>query len=269
MTKEDFYFKISMISYKTGRPYNQILRDEARRIQTAGGDELEELKEGNPFLTDEDIVFLKEHRSNEALDKYVEKIRKAMKESRGSNQQENETRKVKGLEMNTKLINRLTGFAVIREEKTGRIHIYYQDPRKKSLKGKLESSTGMVTATSGFYVNFEEFMEKMISEILASADEPIRLIKYDRTEISFEEAMKEIYEEVRGYGYINFGNEIGKRKVDTLEQLKDLQLKSTESFQGEPLKTGVYIRRDVLISVLERYKIVPKEEKKEGEIHSK
>ena len=154
-----------------------------------------------------------------------------------------------------KIADLLNGFAVVREEKTGRAHLYHHDAKTDSLKGEKVFINNQLKVDSGYYVNYQEYIDQMLDEIVAKypAPEEIRFVRDDQEERSLNEVLEEAFAILMQQGALRFGKELQGKKITTYKELRSLQLEGTEEYANEPLKVGVYVRRDVLTRIFARY----------------
>ena len=164
-----------------------------------------------------------------------------------------------------KITDLLNGFAVVRESKTGRTHLYYHDAKSDSLKGKTTFYNNQLNIESGYYINFDEYISKMMGQIVDQFPEVTKLtfIRNDGLERTPMEVSEEAFAIARKEGAIRFGKALQKANIESYNQLLNAKLDSMEEYQGEQLKSGFYVRRDVLARIFNCYKVrvtLPKKE---------
>ncbi len=154
-----------------------------------------------------------------------------------------------------KIADLLNGFAVIKEEKTGRAHLYYHDAKEDSLKGERIILNNKLEANSGYYVNYQEYVDAILNPILEQNPEEVSFVREDGEEKALMEVLEEAFAILRQNGAIRFGKELLGKDIRSYQDILDLQLSNSEEFAGEELKTGIYVRRDILTRIFAKYKI--------------
>ena len=158
--------------------------------------------------------------------------------------------------ISNKLVNELNGFAVMKEEKTGRIQLYYHDAKTSTLRAKTEMSKEQIQADTGYYVNFEEYIDKMLEEISQQYTdmESITFVREDGIEKDLNEVLEEAFAILRKRGSLRFGKTMSGKE---LENFKDLVMikKEKENYNGESLTSGIYVRRDLLTRFFAKYQV--------------
>ena len=156
-----------------------------------------------------------------------------------------------------KIIDTLKGFALIRESKTGRTTLYYHDPETDTLKGKAIISNIKERLNSGYYVNYQEYVENIMTKTIEENPNmtKITMVREDGRENTFGEVVEEGFRIANNYGVIKLGNEIKDKEVKSYEELRRLQLDGEEEVAGEKLRKGIYVRRDVISRIFDKYKM--------------
>ena len=156
--------------------------------------------------------------------------------------------------INNKVGDLLNGFAVVREKVTGRVHMYYHDAQTSTLTNEKVYPAGKLKVDSGYYVNFEEAIDRVLDEIAARHlyAETINVLRKDGKE--GKPSIEEIFEVLKKAGAIRFGKDLVDKKIDTYEDLRGLGYKKKQSFGDASLTAGIYVRRDILEKVLAMYK---------------
>ena len=151
----------------------------------------------------------------------------------------------------------LNGFAVVRESKTGRTNLYYHDAKNDTLRGKTTFYNNQLNVESGYYVNYDEYLNKILNEVAISYPDAIKLsfVRNDGEERTFSEVAEEAFTIARQEGAIRFGKAIQGKNIASYQEFVDMNLKGDEEYQGELLRTGFYVRRDVLVRIFNCYKI--------------
>lgn len=187
----------------------------------------------------------------------ADSINQAMQNLAATEKQEEKPKK-NGLfrftSINFGIIEKLKGFALIRESKTGKADLYYHDPATRTLKGK--TSADKIKADSGYYVNYQESIYKMINQIMKkypNASE-MKFIGEDGEEKSLTTITEEVFRTLREAGAIRFGNEYATAKINSFADLKGIK-PGYGTFAHEKLKKGIYVRRDLLSAELKKYKL--------------
>ncbi len=157
--------------------------------------------------------------------------------------------------INRDMANHLDGFVVIREEKTGKAILYHHDSKEKVLSGKQEYKNNQLNADTGFYVNIEEYVERLLDIIMAvyPTMESISFVKDGETK-SLNEVLEEVFIILRDSKAIRFGKELKGKEINTYEDLLNIPT-TKEEYQGKKLQTGMYVRRDILTDLFDQYKV--------------
>ena len=157
--------------------------------------------------------------------------------------------------INKNIANYLKGFAVIKEEKTGNVHLYYQNPEEYELIGEKELTTDQLSAKSGYYVNYQEYLDELFQLIEKENPwgEVVSFVDQEENEKSIDEVLEEAFTYLRDYGAFYYGNVI-TRQANTYQELKEINPMITRSYCFRPLLTGLYVRRDLLIEFFKKYK---------------
>ena len=155
-----------------------------------------------------------------------------------------------------KIADLLNGFAVIKEEKTGRAHLYYHDAKKDSLSNEKVILNNKLDADSGYYVNFQEYIDEILNDIIENSASPeeIHFVREDGVEKTMKEMFEEAFAIARQAGAIRFGKELVGKDIKSYQDLLDLQLNQQEEFGTESLKVGIYVRRDIITRIFAKYK---------------
>jgi len=155
-----------------------------------------------------------------------------------------------------KIADLLNGFAVIKEEKTGRAHLYYHDAKKDSLTNEKVILNNKLDADSGYYVNFQEYIDEILNDIIENSASPeeIHFVREDGVEKTMKEMFEEAFAIARQAGAIRFGKELVGKDIKSYQDLLDLQLNQQEEFGTESLKVGIYVRRDIITRIFAKYK---------------
>lgn len=156
--------------------------------------------------------------------------------------------------INLGIIEKLKGLALIRESKTGKADIYYHNPNAKTLKGRTQVDG--IKADSGYYVNYQEYIFKMIAHTMnkyPNASE-LRFVNEDGEEKSISEVVEEVFRTLRAAGSIRFGSEYANAKIDRYSDLRKIK-PGYGKFANENLKKGIYVRRDILRDEFKKYKL--------------
>lgn len=151
----------------------------------------------------------------------------------------------------------LKGFAIVKEAKAGRINLYYHDPSKTTLSGKRVMPQDALRLDSGYYVNIREYMDKIVDNIITRYPHPerIRFATADDKEVPITAAFEEAYQAAKKAGMIALGREFKQNKVNSFQELLRLEFSSDAVYEGEKMKKGIYVRRDVLDSIFAKYRV--------------
>lgn len=155
-----------------------------------------------------------------------------------------------------RIADSLNGFAVIKEKNADRVHLYYHDAETDELTGEQVFTRKGLEADTGYYVNIVEFLDKMLGDLLDDNpnQESVTFSTEEDGEKSFNVALEEAFDTLRKQKAIRFGKELRGKKIESLKEL--IGLGSTEEdYKGNKLKTGFYVRRDVLKAIFAKYQI--------------
>jgi len=158
--------------------------------------------------------------------------------------------------LSKKISSILNGFAVVREDKAKKTHVYYHDAASDELKGKKTYENDSLKIDSGYYVNYQEYIEKVIDSLLEKYPnmKEVKFINENEEEFDMNQFASLLFDILRASGSIKFGNELYTNKVDTYQDLVNLQLSDDGVYAGEKLRKGMYVRRDVLDHVMSQFK---------------
>ena len=156
-----------------------------------------------------------------------------------------------------KIADLLNGFAVIKEEKTGRTHLYHHDAKKDSLTGERVYLNNQFQVSSGYYVNYQEYLNHMISDFIDKNPTASNLlfVRDDGTVKNYNEVVEEAFAILSKNGIIRYGKSLVGKEFKTYREFRQLGIKGEEYYAGKPLKVGLYVRRDILTRIFARYKI--------------
>ena len=157
----------------------------------------------------------------------------------------------------------LNGFAVVREKEDKKADLYYHDATTGTLKDKktVENSN----LESGYYVNYQEYVDNMLDSILEQypTASKIEFINEEGQEYTLDQLLDGVFVVLHEAGAIRFGNEIANADINTYKDLKELNVDGTAKFNGNELRKGMYVRRDMLNKVFSKYKAKVTLEEKE------
>ena len=153
-----------------------------------------------------------------------------------------------------KISSLLNGFAVVREKEEKKADLYYHDATTGTLKDKttIENSN----LESGYYVNYQEYVDNMLDSILEQypTATKIEFINEDENVVSLNQLLDAVYVVLHEAGAIRFGDELKNAKLDTYKDLKELNANGTATFNGNELRKGMFVRRDMIKKVFSKYK---------------
>lgn len=162
-----------------------------------------------------------------------------------------------------KISSLLNGFAVVREKEDKKADLYYHDAATGTLKDKktVENSN----LESGYYVNYQEYVDNMLDSILEQypTASKIEFINEEGQEYTLDQLLDGVFVVLHEAGAIRFGNEIANADINTYKDLKELNADGTAKFNGNELRKGMYVRRDMLNKVFSKYKAKVTLEEKE------
>lgn len=170
--------------------------------------------------------------------------------------------------INLGLIEKLKGLALIRESKTGKADLYYRDPKTNALKGK--TSVDGIKADSGYYVNYQEYIYKMLAHTMSKHPNAtdLRFVNAEGEERTISETVEEVFRTLRDAGSIRFGNEYASANISSYSDLKKIK-PGYGLFANEKLKKGIYVRKDILREEFRKYKIRFTLKKEEIKVYKK
>ena len=166
-----------------------------------------------------------------------------------------------------KISELLNGFAVIKEEKTSKKNLYFHDGKTGNLKGRKVFDSNKLHADTGYYVNFDEYMDKLLVKLAEKYPSANRIgfVNEKGTEESFQQMAEEVFYKLRAAGSIRFGNEFEHASIHSYQDVLNMNIKDSALYAGEKLRTGIYVRRDILQAELKKYQIKVSEKRKEEE----
>ena len=236
----------------------------AKHIRYSDNYKLQDFEKQNPFIKQDDIGLL--YTSTD--DKVVEYFAKSMTERIEGKQEKTTKEEIEELldeelsdsklvSISRKIADKMNGFAVVREDKTNRVHLYYHDAKTNSLTGEEIYLNNSVEADSGYYVNYEDYIDNMLDELMNKYPESntMTFIRDDGLVRPLREVLEEAYDILRQRGAMRFGQDLFKETINSFADLKKLDTNYTEDYAGEPLRVGVYVRRDLVTRIFDKYKV--------------
>ncbi|MBR4693349.1 MAG: hypothetical protein IKQ06_04615 [Bacilli bacterium] len=236
----------------------------AKHIRYSDNYKLQDFEKQNPFIKQEDIGLL--YTSTD--DKVVEYFAKSMTERIEGKQEKTTKEEIEELldeelsdsklvSISRKIADKMNGFAVVREDKTNRVHLYYHDAKTNVLTGEEIYLNNSVEADSGYYVNYEDYIDNMLDELMNKYPESntMTFIRDDGLVRPLREVLEEAYDILRQRGAMRFGQDLFKETINSFADLKKLDTNYTEDYAGEPLRVGVYVRRDLVTRIFDKYKV--------------
>ena len=236
----------------------------AKHIRYSDNYKLQDFEKQNPFIKQDDIGLL--YTSTD--DKVVEYFAKSMTERIEGKQEKTTKEEIEELldeelsdsklvSISRKIADKMNGFAVVREDKTNRVHLYYHDAKTNVLTGEEIYLNNSVEADSGYYVNYEDYIDNMLDELMNKYPESntMTFIRDDGLVRPLREVLEEAYDILRQRGAMRFGQDLFKETINSFADLKKLDTNHTEDYAGEPLRVGVYVRRDLVTRIFDKYKV--------------
>ena len=155
-----------------------------------------------------------------------------------------------------KLAKLLNGFAVVKEEEEDKVDLYYHDAEKGELRAKTTYNKEDLDVESGYYVNYQEYVSDMLDSLYDQypTTTKIDFINEEGVECSLTELLEAVFEVLRDAGSIRFGKDLKGKEINSFQDLQAINTASQESYNGEMMNTGIYVRRDVLNKVFSKYK---------------
>ena len=171
--------------------------------------------------------------------------------------------------INTDLINKMSGLAVIKEPKTGRLNIYGYEHDDSNLSGKKVIDDNDKKIESGYYVNLNEYIGILTHGIEEQYGENSNLAFVDEKGeyLNFYEVINEIMAACRREGALRYGKEYKGSTFDSYEEVESQYTGERGLFKGIELTKGLYVRRDVLIDELNKYRVAIAKENIENMSH--
>lgn len=157
--------------------------------------------------------------------------------------------------INGQILDTMNGFAVVKEEQTGKVHMFYHEGANNVIKKDTMTTYDRLRVDSGYYVNFEEYVNKMLEEIAETYPDLEEMIFVKNGEgKSLDTVLEEVLDALRRKGAIRFGQAIQTAKVNSYKDLVMIQ-KREESYKGESLTTGLYVQQELLKKLLREYQL--------------
>ena len=159
--------------------------------------------------------------------------------------------------INTDLINHMNGLAVIREPKSGRINIYGYENEDINLSGKKVIEAADSKIESGYYVNLSEYIGILAHGIedQYGSDSNFAFVDENGEYLNFYDVINNIMATCRLEGALRYGREYKDTSFDSYEELEEQYTGNKGIFKGVELTKGLYVRRDILIDELNKYRV--------------
>ena len=173
--------------------------------------------------------------------------------------------------INTDLINQMNGLAVIREPRTGRINIYGYEHEDINLAGKKVIENSESKIESGYYVNLSEYVGILAhgTEEQYGEDSNFAFVNEDGEYLNFYDVINNIMATCRSEGALRYGKEYKDTSFDSYEELEQQYTGNRGIFKGVELTKGLYVRRDILIDELNKYRVAITKENIDNISHSR
>lgn len=173
--------------------------------------------------------------------------------------------------INTDLINQMNGLAVIREPRTGRINIYGYEHEDINLAGKKVIENSESNIESGYYVNLSEYVGILAHGIEEQygEDSNFAFVNDEGEYLNFYDVINNIMATCRSEGALRYGKEYKDTSFDSYEELEQQYTGNRGVFKGIELTKGLYVRRDILIDELNKYRVAITKENIDNISHSR
>ena len=159
--------------------------------------------------------------------------------------------------INTDIINHMNGLAVIREPRSGRINIYGYENDDINLAGKKVIENSANTIESGYYVNLSEYIGILAHGIedQYGNNSNFAFVNEKGDYLNFYDVINNIMATCRNEGALRYGKEYKEANIGSYEELENQYTGSKGVFKGIELTKGLYVRRDILIDELNKYRV--------------
>ena len=159
--------------------------------------------------------------------------------------------------INTDIINHMNGLAVIREPRSGRINIYGYENDDINLAGKKVIENSANTIESGYYVNLSEYIGILAHGIedQYGNNSNFAFVNEQGDYLNFYDVINNIMATCRNEGALRYGKEYKEANIGSYEELENQYTGSKGVFKGIELTKGLYVRRDILIDELNKYRV--------------
>lgn len=263
MEKKEYIKNVLEYTKKNKISIYDYYHDYAYKLRNHETFKLQPFELKNPFIKPEDIGKLLTSPDDQIVEYYAYVMSKTVSDNNITREDVIEVLnddldgKVILTSINKKLADTMNGFAVVKEEKTGRVHLYYYDVNSDSLKGEQVYLNNSVKVDSGYFINFEEYIDNMLNELLTVCPNPdnMAFVRDDGLEKTLPEVLEEVYAILKQRGAMRYGQELFKETINNYEDLNNLNTNYTEDYAGEPLRVGVYVRRGLITRFFAKYKV--------------
>ena len=159
--------------------------------------------------------------------------------------------------INTDIINHMNGLAVIKEPRSGRINIYGYENDDINLAGKKVIENSANTIESGYYVNLSEYIGILAHGIedQYGNNSNFAFVNEQGDYLNFYDVINNIMATCRNEGALRYGKEYKDANIGSYEELENQYTGSKGVFKGIELTKGLYVRRDILIDELNKYRV--------------
>ena len=154
-----------------------------------------------------------------------------------------------------KIAKFLNGFAVVKNEEENKTDVYSYDAKNKELANKRSFDSDAINASTGIYVNFQEYIDRMFESILNQYPDAdvITFINDEGEEKPFAEIVEDAYQQLKEAGSLRFGEEFNKKQPKTYKEYFDMNINGTSDYGNFQLQKGIYVRRDLLTEFFNHY----------------
>ena len=143
----------------------------------------------------------------------------------------------------------LNGFTAAKND--NKVILYYHDANRGELRGRREYSADRLKIDSGYYVNYQEYLNSMLDNLMDKFPnmESVSFIDNDDNELTLNELANNAFNVLLKAGTIKFGSSLRGKSINNYQEYKDMNITGESNYNGEVLKDGIYVRRDILDSI--------------------
>ena len=176
------------------------------------------------------------------------------------------------VDLGRKVTSYLKSLVLIKTPKFATLYTF--DNEKGKIEDKKEYPSDEIKASSGFYVNYEEYLHKMIDMVYNEYPDA-SLIKFvdseSKEEFSYQQVVESAYLVLKQAGVIVIGDELKNKDLSTYKDFQKYHVEGTVPFGKSTIKKGIYVNKDYLNEIFDCYriKVFVNKEKQEQNINRK